>query len=61
MEDGFHAIGEMYEYGETGHIDFIKAREYYEKAAKTGNPSSQVLSIILVLFELLFTMCCRQH
>lgn len=37
----------MYEYGEFGSVDFVNARIYYEKAAKTGNPAAQVCLHIL--------------
>lgn len=42
FDDAYFTIGEMYEYGEHGNVDFATARSYYEKAASTGNPSAQV-------------------
>jgi TPR repeat protein len=38
----------MYEYGEHGSADFATARNYFEKAATTGNPSAQVWLVELI-------------
>ncbi len=37
-----YTLGEMYQYGEDGKIDFVKSRHYFEQAAKLGHPGSQV-------------------
>lgn len=46
-DEAYYTIGEMYEYGELGAIDFVTARHYYEKAAMTGNPNAQVSYIFI--------------
>lgn len=43
-DDAMNALGEIYEYGELGQIDYPTAIKHYKMAAEHGHPSAQVCS-----------------